>query len=230
MAFSRLEALIGSAKLDRLRTSKVMVFGLGGVGSYAAEAIARSAVGELILIDPDHVETSNLNRQIEALVSTLGMAKVDAMKSRIEDINPDVVVETFPERLCADNIEAFLDMMPDFIVDCIDDVEAKALLLKRAVERNVRIISAMGFANKFHPEMIRISTLKETSVCPLAKTLRQKLRSMSVNLDIPVVFSEEVPGKVLDGFVKLGSTAFVPASAGLMMASHVIGKLLEGGN
>lgn len=230
MSASRFEALIGKEKIELLKTRSVMVFGLGGVGSYAVEALARSGVGKLYLIDFDFVEASNINRQIIALNSTIGFYKTDVMKSRINDINPDIEVITMNERLTPDNIDRFLGMVPTWIVDAIDDVPVKILLIEKCLAKNQLIISSMGFANKFHPEMVEIALLSQTTVCPLAKIIRQSLKHTGVSLDVPVAYSKETPIRPVNEQVRLGSTAFVPATAGLVIAGFVIRRLIDLGD
>jgi len=194
------------------------------------EALARSNVGKLYLIDYDRIELSNINRQIIALHSTVGLYKTEVMKTRINDINPKIKVEIFNERLSSDNIDYFLRMSPSWIVDAIDDVPTKVLLIKKSLENKQLIISSMGFANKFHPEMVEIASLAKTSVCPLAKTIRQSLKLAGSSLDVPVAFSRETPTKSNNESIRLGSTAFVPPTAGLVIAGFVIRNLIEMGD
>jgi len=229
MRFHRLQNLIGSDKLDFLSGQHVMVFGLGGVGSFAAEALVRSGIGKLTVIDYDVVDITNINRQLVALESTIGQYKVDVFYQRAKEINPDVDIKTY--RLKADevNIKDLMALSPDYILDCVDDVGAKIALVQASSQNHIPMILAMGFANKFHPEMIEISTVSKTSVCPLAKAVRKQLRDMGLPLDIPCVFSKEKVATRIDERI-LGSTAFCPSSAGLMMASYVINDLLKGGN
>ncbi len=220
---SRLEALVGAEGIKKLKKASVMVFGLGGVGSYAVEALARSGVGRLILVDSDKIDETNINRQLYALSSTIGMKKTMVAKRRIEDIDLDIKVDIFDEMLGKDNLDEFLQMSPDWIADAIDDVSAKVMLLASCRETGQKIISSMGFANKIHPEMIEIAYLSDTSVCPLARTMRQKLRALGVATDIPVVYSKEeaIPSPIL------GSVSFVPASAGLCLAGYIVRQITE---
>jgi len=226
MSLDRFEALVGPDKLNLLRTKTVLVCGLGGVGSFAAEALARSGLGGLILADFDVVAKTNLNRQLIALRSTIGFKKADVMASRIMDIDPDVVVRTFTAPIAEDNLDALLDPLPDFVVDAIDDVAAKVALIARCVERGIHIVSSMGFANKLDPGQIRLSTIDKTAVDPLAKAVRLRLRALGVLAKVPVVYSTEPPlaPRVLG--TKLGSCSFVPSVAGLHLASHVIHAFL----
>ncbi|MBN2504113.1 MAG: tRNA threonylcarbamoyladenosine dehydratase [Bacilli bacterium] len=229
MPFSRLQALIGADKMEKLKQSTVIVFGLGGVGSFAAEALARSAIGKMVLVDYDRIDRSNLNRQLEALHSTIGQLKTEVMAKRLLDINPELTIEVFSIRLTAENVDEFVGMRADFVLDCIDDVNAKTLLIQRCQTAGVNIVSSMGFANKLQVESIKFTTLDKTSVCPLARTIRQQLRQSGASLKVPVVYSTEIPRASNDPSVKLGSSAFVPPAAGLMLASYVIRKLIDQG-
>lgn len=227
MRFNRLENIIGKKQLGLLKSKKISVFGLGGVGSFAAEALVRSGIGNLDVIDYDLVDISNLNRQIIALESTIGLYKTDVFYQRTKDINPDIHIKALNEKVTKDNISMILADRPDFVLDCIDDISAKLEIIKACEKLDIPLISSMGFANKFHPELIKISTLKKTNTCPLAKIMRKRVKDSGFSLDIPVVYSEEKPANVLNKDI-LGSTAFCPSSAGIMMASYVVNKLLEG--
>ncbi|MBU1145485.1 MAG: tRNA threonylcarbamoyladenosine dehydratase [Firmicutes bacterium] len=227
MRFSRFSALIGEKNFQNIATKKVIIFGLGGVGSFAAEALSRSGIGTLYLVDYDVIEPSNMNRQLLALEDTIGLYKADVMKSRIASINPLCQVFVFKEKVTASNLHTFLDLDFDYIVDCIDDVEAKVALIKKAILHNQLIISSMGFANKLHPELIEIATLSKTSVCPLAKVIRSHLRLCDIPLSLPVVFSKEKPLQTKNPDIRLGSSSFVPSAAGLLLASFVINQFLS---
>lgn len=224
MRFDRFERLVGKKAVQELKHKRVVIFGLGGVGSYAVEGIARSGIGTIILCDYDKIEITNINRQIIALSSTIGEFKTDLLENRILDINPKAKVLKYTVKAEETIIEEILDMKPDFIVDAIDDVSAKVYLIKTAIKRDIPIISSMGFANKLHPEKIEISTLKNTSVCPLAKVMRKKLREINISLNFPVVYSKEKPKEN----ISLASSAYTPSVAGLMIASYVINRLVGG--
>lgn len=230
MRFARFEALVGLKKAQSFKQKTVMVVGLGGVGSFALEALARAGIGHLILVDHDTVDITNINRQLLALSSTVGERKVAVAERRICDINPEATIETYPVFLDSTNLDHFLDRPLDFIVDAIDSIDAKTALIEAALKKQIPIISAMGFAKKLHPEMIRISTLKATSACPLAKTMRFRLKNNKEALSLPVVYSTEPPMETIDPSVKLGSVSTVPSVAGLMMASYVINQFLEKGD
>ena len=235
-AFIRIERLVGAAAMERLAASRVAVFGVGGVGGHAAEALARSGVGALDLFDNDQVAVSNLNRQIIALHSTLGRPKAEAMAQRILDINPGAKVVPhalfyLPERADQVDFAAF-----DYIVDAIDTVAAKLDLIQQAYRRGIPIISAMGAGNRLDPGRLRVGDLFETQNCPLARVMRRELRRRGVPA-LRVVYSTEPAlrpappdnGPGPSGAPRRdtpGSTAFVPSVMGLMMASVVVRQLM----
>lgn len=220
----RLRRLVGDAKIERLRNSKVIVFGIGGVGGYVVEALARSGVGELAIVDSDRVCLSNLNRQIYALHSTLEELKVDVAEKRIHDINPDCKVTKYPVFYLPETAEQIDLAHFDYIVDCIDTITAKLELVSRADENNLNIISCMGTGNKLDPSKLQISDISKTSVCPLARVMRLELRKRGIH-HLKCVFSTEEPIKT--GMSEPGSTAFVPSVAGLMIASEVVRNLIS---
>jgi len=239
--FSRTLLLIGGPALERLQASSVAVFGVGGVGSYAAEALARSGVGRLILIDNDVVCESNMNRQIHALASTLGMPKAEAMKNRIADINPDIAVET--RRIFYLPGADSLDWDYDYVIDAVDTVTAKLGIIMEAKNRGVPVISAMGAGNKLDPTKFETADIYDTSVCPLARVMRRELRKRGVE-SLKVVYSRERPitpvytpgecgaetnpgetGNTARRQVP-GSIAFVPSVMGLIIAGEVIKELI----
>jgi tRNA A37 threonylcarbamoyladenosine dehydratase len=230
--FSRTALMIGEEAVEKLRSSRVAIFGVGGVGSFAAEAIARMGVGSITLVDNDTVAPSNLNRQLIALHSTLGRNKVDVAKERILDINPDANVDTramfyLPENADEIDISSF-----DCIVDAIDTVSAKIEIIVRADRAGVPVVSSMGTGNKLHPEMLELTDISKTSVCPLARVMRRELKSRGIN-HLPVVYSKEEPVKLFEdvflpnGKKTVGSISFVPSSAGLLIASKVLELLIK---
>jgi tRNA A37 threonylcarbamoyladenosine dehydratase len=227
MRFNRLEALVGQKSVKNLNQKRIMIVGLGGVGSFAAEAIARSGIGEIFLVDHDVVDITNINRQLIALESTLGKPKVEVMKDRIRDINPKCIVHTFQLFFNEQSSSKIFSTNPDFIIDAIDTIPSKILLISHAIKQAIPIISSMGFAKKMHPEQIELTTLKKTEICPLAKTLRYQLRQAGYTLDIPVVYSKELPIESMNQDIKLGSSSTVPPVAGLMMASYVINEIIK---
>lgn len=207
--------MTGQEGLERLRASSILIVGVGGVGSYAAEAIARAGVGSITLMDGDTVQPSNLNRQLVALTSTLGKNKAEVMAARIKEIDPDISV-TALARFYEENDTLDLTAY-DWIVDAIDSVNAKTALIKTATELGVNIMSAMGAAGK-SGTAFRVEDISKTSVCPLAKVMRKRLRDAGIE-HLPVVYSEEKPVP-RDG--ELGTLSYVPGSAGLCLAGYVI--------
>lgn len=218
--FTRTINLIGEENFEKLQKSHVMIFGCGGVGSYAVEAIARAGVGEITVIDSKTVGVSNINRQLVAYNSTVGKNKVDVEKERIADINPDCVVNTVTE-FFDENSSLSLDC--DYIVDAIDSVPSKIFLVQKASEKGVPVISSMGTGNKICPEMLEISDISKTSVCPLAKKMRLELRKRGIK-HLKVVYSKEIP---VVKCIPPASNSFVPAAAGLLLASVVVRDLIE---
>ncbi|MBE8954989.1 MAG: tRNA threonylcarbamoyladenosine dehydratase [Quinella sp. 2Q5] len=223
-SFQRLKILIGDENFSRLAASTVALFGIGGVGSFAAEALARSGVGHLVLIDADNVDVTNINRQLHALRSTVGMSKVELMRERIKQINPAATVDTVQKFLLPGDAEDFFLCRYDYVVDAIDTLSAKIFLVEECQRRGVKIISSMGAGNKFDATRFKVGDIFETSVDPVAKIMRKQLRSRGINR-LKVVWSDEVPRRV-EGAI--GSTAFVPSVAGLIMAGEVVRDLISG--
>ena len=215
---SRTIKLIGDEGMKRLRSASVIVIGNGGVGSYAAEAVARAGIGHITLMDGDTVAESNLNRQLVALHSTLGMNKAEVMAERIKDINPDAEVIAIPRFYKKKEDLNLLDY--NWVIDAIDDVDGKTELIKNAIEDGVNIIASMGAAGKFRTHFLT-ADISETSVCPLAKVMRKRLRALGIE-HLPVVYSDEKPVP-RDGV--LGTLSYVPGSAGLELAGYVIRKI-----
>lgn len=233
--YSRTELLIGEEGLSKLASAKVAVFGIGGVGSYVAEALARSGVGNLVLVDHDKVSLTNLNRQIIALHSTIGKLKTEAAKERIRDINPDIVVHTYETFYSQDTEHLFDFAGYDYVVDAIDTVSAKLLMIEHAKAAKTPIISCMGTGNKLDPSKFEICDISKTSVCPLAKVMRQELRKRKIK-KVKVLYSKELPIKAAfhpedtRGTARRpapGSIAFVPSVAGLMIAGEVVRELIN---
>ena len=216
---SRTVKLIGEDGLARLKAASVLIVGVGGVGSYAAEAVARAGAGRITIMDGDTVQPSNLNRQLVALTSTLGRNKAEVMAERIRDINPDTDVTAlarFYEEDDALDLTAF-----DWVIDAIDSVIAKTALIKTAVEKDVNIVSAMGAAGKFDTQF-KVADISKTSTCPLAKVMRKRLREIGIE-HLPVVYSEEKP---VPREGDLGTLSYVPGSAGLCLAGYVIRSIV----
>lgn len=223
--FSRTQLLIGEKNIKKLNRSKVAIFGIGGVGSYVVEGLARAGIGNFILVDKDEVDITNLNRQIIATTSTIGMPKVEVAKKRILDINPNAKVEIRQEFFMPDSPAEILDESIDYIVDCVDTVTAKIELVIRASKLNIPIISSMGTGNKLDPTKFEVSDIYKTSVCPLAKVMRKELKSRGIK-KLKVIYSKEEPIKSdyknENGKSTPGSISFVPSVAGLIIAGEVV--------
>ena len=227
--FSRTELLIGKENLEKLKNSKVAIFGIGGVGSFVLEALTRAGIGNFILVDKDNVDLSNLNRQIIATRKTVGKPKVEVAKERILEINPNAEVEIYKEFFMPET-EGILDSTISYVVDAIDTVTAKIELVKRAQELNIPIISSMGTGNKLDPTNFEVSDIYKTSVCPLAKVMRKELKARKIK-KLKVVYSKELPIKVArnEEVIKQipGSISFVPSVAGLIIAGEVIKDIIN---
>lgn len=224
--FSRTELLIGKENIEKLRDKKVAIFGLGGVGSFVTEGIIRCGIKNLILVDNDEISPSNINRQLYALQSTIGKKKTDLAKERCLDINPLANIQTF-NLFYLEETQNQIDLSDcDYIIDAIDTVSAKLLLIENAKKFNVPIISSMGTGNKLNPFAFQISDIFKTSVCPLARTMRYELKKRGYNSktlkNLKVLFSTEIPASSIR---PPASISFVPSVAGLMIASEVIKDL-----
>jgi len=240
--FSRNELAIGPEGLEKLKKATVAVLGVGGVGSFAVEALARSGVGRLVLVDRDNVDITNINRQIHALLSTIGRPKVELMKERIADINPACEVIALQMFYTEETYEQFFAYDLDFVIDASDTIMYKVHVMKQCLERGIPIISSMGAANKMDPTRFRIADISKTHTDPIAKVIRAKLRKEGIHRGIPVVFSDEKPVKIREDVRQVvgndaspirkakmppSSNAFVPSVAGLIMASYAINELLK---
>lgn len=225
--FSRTELVVGKDGVEKLNNTKIAIFGLGGVGSFALEGLVRAGIGNLVLIDNDCVELTNLNRQILATHKTIGKPKVEIAKQRILDINPNANVEIHQEFFMPET-EGILDDSIDYIVDCIDTVTAKIELVVRAERLNIPIISCMGTGNKLEPTRFEAADIYKTSICPLAKVMRKELRNRGVK-KLKVVYSKEEPIKSnkKDRNQVPGSISFVPSVAGLIIAGEVVKTILN---
>ncbi len=241
--FSRTELLLGETAMQKLAKSCVAVFGIGGVGSFVAEGLARSGIGHLVLIDDDRICETNINRQLHATTKTVGQLKTEAMRSRILDINPDAVVDVIEAFYLPERAAEFFGFSYDYIVDAIDTVAGKIDLVMQARQRGIPIISSMGAGNKLHPELFEVADIYETSVCPLARVMRRELKQRGVE-SLQVVYSREKPLSPLQAACGdecicppdsprscaqrrsvPGSISFVPSAAGLIAAGVVIRAL-----
>ena len=233
--FLRTKLLFGDNGMEKLKNAKVIVFGVGGVGGFVIEALARSGIGNLTIVDKDTVSITNINRQIIALNSTIDRYKCDVMEERIKDINPSCNVD---KRVCfylPQNKDEFDFSLYDYVVDCVDTVTAKITIIEEAKRNNVKVISAMGAGNKLDPTMLKVSDIYKTKVDPLARVMRTELKKRNIK-KLKVVYSEEVPinipleDRIVDEVTKKvtpGSNAFVPSAMGLIIAREVIMDLLK---
>jgi len=230
-AFQRTRFLIGDENFLKLQKSTVAIFGIGGVGSFTAEALARAGIGHLILIDKDVIDVTNINRQIHALTSNVGKSKVEVMRERILEINPSARVDAIQKFYLTDeDAEIFFICRYDYVVDAIDTLTAKINLVLECNKREIPVISSMGAGNKLDPVRFKVDDIYKTSTDPVAKVMRKKLRELGIK-NLKVVWSDEVPRKIsVDTSEKIiGSISFVPSVAGLILASEVVKDLIQGG-
>ena len=232
--FQRTALLLGEDNILKLNNKTVAIFGVGGVGGYVCEALARSGIGHFVIVDNDNVSITNINRQIIALHNTIGRAKVDVMKERILAINPNAEVIAIKEFILPNNSSSFDFKSYDYVVDCVDTVTAKIEIVLKSIESSTKVISSMGAGNKLNPQAFKVADIYKTSVDPLARVLRYELRKRGVK-KLKVVYSTEQPLKIDDSNIDEdkglrrtlpGSNAWVPASAGLLIASEVIKDLI----
>lgn len=222
---TRTEAVIGSVAIAKLNKAKVIVFGVGGVGGYIVEALGRSGIGTIGLVDSDVVEESNINRQLVATNSTIGQTKTSIAKKRLEDINPAVKVDEYPFLYLPDTAGRIDLSQYDYVVDAVDNVTAKLMLVEKCKELNIPIICSMGTGNKLDPSRFEVSDIYKTSVCPLAKIMRYECKKRGIK-KLKVVYSKEEPVKT--GSRTPGSMPFVPGAAGLIIAGEVVKDIING--
>lgn len=240
--FSRNELVIGKEGLEILKNARVAILGIGGVGSFAVESLARSGVGNFVIMDKDNIDITNVNRQIHALVDTVGLSKVDEMKKRILAINPAANVIAIQDFYTEDTFEQFYQEKLDFVIDACDTVKYKIHLIEYCLKHKIKFISVMGAANKMDPTKFEIVDLSKTKICPLAKVMRLHFKKLKINAKIPVVYSTESPLVPQDEYIeKIGnqnsdirkakmppsSNAFTPSTAGLIAAAYVYKTLLK---
>lgn len=223
--FSRLEKIVGVVGLERIKSKCVLVLGCGGVGGYVVESLVRSGVGKLILIDYDEVNVSNINRQIIALESTVGRKKIEVLEERIKQINEECQVIKIDKRIIEDDVLELFQYSFDYFVDACDTVSTKKRVIKECVKRKILFISCMGMGNRLDPSKIEITDIRKTNNDPLARILRKFVKDEKINGKILVASSSEVPVKTGDRVI--GSTSFVPAAAGIMIAGYIIREFLS---
>ena len=224
--YIRTQWLIGEDAVENLKRSSVLLFGIGGVGSYTAEALARSGVGKITIVDCDTVSITNINRQIPALTSTVGKNKTDVMAERMRDIAPDAEIETINVFVSPETIDRFDFSKYDFVIDAVDNVTAKLLIIKGCDAVDTPVISCMGTGNKLDPSRFKITDISKTQTCPLARVMRRELKKAGVSKCL-ALWSDEEPVKLQEGERLPGSISFVPATAGLRIAGEVILRLAK---
>lgn len=232
--FLRTQFLLGEDGIKNLQESHVIVFGVGGVGSFAVEALARAGVGKLTIVDFDVIDITNINRQLIALHSTIGRRKVEVLQERLKDINPDIEVVAWAEKMLPETVEAFFQQDYDYVIDAIDMVSSKLALIEFCTKHNIPIISSMGTGNKLDPAKLTVTDVFKTTTCPLARVMRYELKKRGVK-KLQVVYSTEPPLKpIIPESIDMagkrsipGSTSFVPSSAGLLLASTVVQHLIN---
>lgn len=240
--FSRNELAIGKEGLELMKGATVAILGIGGVGSFSVEALARSGVGKMILIDKDDVDITNINRQIHSLLSTVGQSKVDLMADRVRDINPECEIVRLKMFYTEETYEELFAYQPDYVIDASDTISYKIHLIKECLHRDTPIISSMGAANKMDPTQFEVADIFDTSYDPMARVIRNRLRKEGYKRGIPVVYSKEKPIRIREDVrqevapdnaeirkaeMPPSSNAFVPSVAGLIMASHVVQEILK---
>lgn len=228
--FTRTELLIGKTGVEKLKNSKVIVYGIGGVGSYVVEALARAGIGHIVIVDFDKVDITNINRQLLATHSTIGKDKIEVMKERILDINPNAMLEAYKPDEIENGEESLINNSVTYVVDAIDTITNKIKLIERANKENVKIISATGAANKLDPTAFEVADIYKTSMCPVCKILRKELKQRGIK-HLKVVYSKEIPikPKIEEKTNErvLGSISFVPSVAGLIIASQVVKEIIN---
>ncbi|BBP02192.1 tRNA threonylcarbamoyladenosine dehydratase [Sulfuriferula nivalis] len=233
--FERTEILIGQTGIATLASKHIFVAGLGGVGSYCAEALARAGIGRITLVDHDHVAPSNINRQLPALLSTIGLPKIDIMRERIMNINPACKLTTHQVFLTTENMLDYVPADADYVIDCIDSLNCKVALVSTSLQRGLNVASSMGAGNRLEPSMIKLADISKTEMCPLARIMRKRLHKLGIRKGILTVYSDEQPADPLppvavDGPGRAravnGTISYMPPLFGLMLAGEVIRRLL----
>ena len=222
--FERLEILVGQ-NIEKIFCESVLIIGLGGVGGYAAESLARSGIGKIILVDNDIIDITNLNRQIISTHNNIGLLKVDEWKKRLQEINPNIEVEIINEFITEENINLIFEKNFNYLIDACDTISTKKIIIKKCLEKNIKFISSMGTGKRFNPGMLEITDIRKTSYDPIAKVIRKMVKDEGINKKIPVVYSKEIPQKINNK--KIGSNAFVPSVAGILCASYIFNLIVK---
>lgn len=221
----RFHKLLNEEEIKKISNAKILVIGIGGVGGYAIESLARSGIKKLILVDPDLINKTNINRQICALNSTIGLKKIEVMQKRINDINNDIEIILIDKFITKDNIDLLFEEDIDYLIDACDTIETKKEIIMQCLNRNIKFISSMGTGNKLNPSKLEITDIFKTSYDPIAKIIRKFLKENNINKKIMVISSNEKPIKNNDKII--GSTSYMPAIAGLLCSSYVINDMLD---
>ncbi|MEG0826470.1 MAG: tRNA threonylcarbamoyladenosine dehydratase [Bacilli bacterium] len=222
--WKRLELIINKKNILKIQNTAVLVLGLGGVGSYAIESLVRSGIGKIVIVDNDIIDITNLNRQLMAMISNIGMNKVDAFENRIKDINPNCQIIKIREFITKENIDILFNTNINYIVDACDTIETKKELIRKCIKKNIKLISVMGTGNKLNPSKLQIQDIRKTSYDPIAKILRKMINDEQIKEKVMVICSTEVP--IVTNCKTIGSTSFVPASAGLLCTSYIINDIV----
>jgi len=225
MNLERLELLIGGANLKKIKNTKVLVLGLGGVGGYAIESLARCGIINIVGVDYDKIDDSNINRQIICTNSNIGKYKVDAFEERLKDINPDIEFTKIKKKIIPANMDIIINLQPDYIIDACDYIETKKELIRICVKNNIKLISSMGTGNKLDPSKLKIMDIRKTNYDPIAKIIRKMVKDEKINKKIMVVCSDEE--KVINNIKDIPSNSFVPPVAGLLCTSYVINDIIK---
>lgn len=223
--FDRTISLIGIDNYNKIKNSNILVLGAGGVGGYAIEALIRSGIEKITIVDFDNIDVSNVNRQLIATCDSIGIKKVNAWKDRILSINNSVIVKEIPEKISLDNINILFYENYDFIIDACDTVLVKKILIKECFKRNIKLITVCGMGKKLNPSLVRICDIRDTNYDPIAKSLRKYVKDENINIKVPCVFSSEQP--INNDSKTIASMVFVPSIAGIMAANYVIDKIIN---
>lgn len=227
MYWDRLELLVGQKSFSNIKNTTVLIIGAGGVGGYAIESLARSSVQKIIMVDPDIIDITNINRQLIATTKTIGRNKVDVWEERIHEINPECQIIKLKEFITKENIDILFQYHPDYIIDACDTVETKKEIIRKCIKYHVKLISSMGTGNKLDPTKLKIMDIRKTSYDPIAKIIRKMIKEEKINQKIMVVCSDEKG--LQKNIQKIPSNSFVPATAGLLCTSYIINDIIKQG-
>lgn len=221
--FERFERMVGRPNIDKIKSTSILVLGLGGVGSYALESLIRSGIGKVIIADYDVIDVTNLNRQLMTNLNNIGLKKTGVWKQRIKEINSNCEVKVIDEKITSSNIDLLFEDKVDYIVDACDTIDTKKQLILECFNRNIKLISCMGTGNKMDPSKLKIMDITKTSYDPIARILRKFVKDNKISKKVMVVCSTEVPKKIIN---PIGSNSFVPATAGLLCTSYIINDIV----